>query len=479
MKPNGFLRSALAEDGAFFRTEEILSWLASRGATNRLCVERIPFRELGQWVADDSTGDLVHRSGKFFRVHGARVRTTLGRMTEWDQPIIDQPEIGILGIVAKEFDGVLHFLMQAKVEPGNVDGVQLTPTVQATRSNYTQVHQGTRPPYVDYFLQRTPDSVLVDQLQPEQGSAFLRKRNRNMIVEVRDDVPVGEEHVWMTLGQVKRLLRVPNLVSMDARTVLSCIPLIDPHTPAPGTKGPGAAALAHDCDARCVSEFGAALLASAAERRATACRDEQVLGWLTDLKCRHELSVERIGLDSARGWTRGDLAIAHDGGSFFEVVAVRVEAVNREVTSWDQPLVKPVERGLVAFLVKEIGGVLHFLAQARIEPGNLDLVSVGATVQVALGAEKLGDRASWPPFADRVLDADPADVVYSCIQSEEGGRFFCVENEYRVVRLAPDEELPTPDNYLWMSLRQLMDLLRHGLVNVEARSLLACLQLSD
>ncbi len=479
MRPSEFLESALAQDGAFCRTDEILSWLAARGDGNRLRVERVRFDELGQWTSDESTGDLVHRSGKFFRVHGVRVRTTLGHIRDWDQPIIDQPEVGILGIVAKEFGGVLHFLMQAKVEPGNVAGVQLTPTVQATRSNYTQVHQGARPPYVDYFLERSLGSVLVDLLQPEQGSAFLRKRNRNMIVKVDEDVPVGEEHVWMTLGQIKRLLRVPNLVSMDARTVLSCISLFDRRAPASRSWTSGMEGSLPGCDWSSASAFGCALLESASEQGSSAHSDGQLLGWLTDLKCRHELSVERIGLRDADGWTRGPDAIVHDAGRFFEVVAVRVEAVNREVKAWDQPLVKPVEKGLVGFLVKEINGVLHFLVQGKIEPGNMDLVSVGATVQLTLGAETLRDPATWPPFVDRVLDAPPDDIVYSCVQSEEGGRFYCVENEYRVVRLPAEDDLPIPDNYLWVSLRQLTDLLRHGLVNVEARSLLACLQLSD
>jgi oxidase EvaA len=185
-----FLRSALTEDGSFLTTREVESWIALRVASNKLIVERVPLSALEQWSIDDATGDLVHRSGKFFRVYGARVQSSLGRVREWDQPLIDQPEIGILGIVAKEFDGVLHFLMQAKIEPGNVDGVQLTPTVQATRSNYTQVHQGVRPPYVDYFLDRSQSKVLVDQLQFEQGSAFFRKRNRNIIVEVTGDVPL-------------------------------------------------------------------------------------------------------------------------------------------------------------------------------------------------------------------------------------------------------------------------------------------------
>lgn len=70
--------------------------------------------------------------------------TNWGRVASWDQPIINQPEVGYLGFIVKEFNGVLHFLMQAKIEPGNVNHVQLSPTIQATRSNYTQVHQGAK-----------------------------------------------------------------------------------------------------------------------------------------------------------------------------------------------------------------------------------------------------------------------------------------------------------------------------------------------
>ena len=73
-----------------------------------------------------------------------------------------------------------------------MNGIQLSPTVQATRSNYSQVHQGKRPNYVEYFADRARGTVLVDQLQTEQGSRFLRKQNRNMLVEATGHVPVLE-----------------------------------------------------------------------------------------------------------------------------------------------------------------------------------------------------------------------------------------------------------------------------------------------
>jgi dTDP-4-dehydro-6-deoxy-alpha-D-glucopyranose 2,3-dehydratase len=127
--------------------------------------------------------------------------------------------------------------------------------------------------------------------------------------------------------------------------------------------------------------------------------------------------------------------------------------------------------------VKEINGVLHFLVQGKVEPGNPDIVAVGPSVHCVFGPESLGDPETWPPFTELALKAAPEDIRFSCIQAEEGGRFYLAENEYRVVEVGSAIDGPLPDGYTWVTLRQLNELLRYGLVNVEARSLLACLSL--
>jgi len=152
------------------------------------------------------------------------VKTNYGNLSEWEQPIINQPEIGYLGFITKEFDGILHFLVQAKIEPGNVNNVQLSPTLQATRSNYTQVHNGKAPRYLEYFRDRNRCTVLLDQLQSEQGARFLHKRNRNIIVQTEENVEIHDDFIWLTLGQIKKLIQYDNLVNMDTRTVISGIP---------------------------------------------------------------------------------------------------------------------------------------------------------------------------------------------------------------------------------------------------------------
>lgn len=120
-------RSAAAVESPLTDLAGFDDWFAEYGEKICTTAERVPLAALDQWYETPVTGDLRHRTGKFFTVHGLRVHDPTGAVHWWDQPIIDQPEVGILGILVKEFDGVPHFLMQAKAEPGNPGGLQLSP----------------------------------------------------------------------------------------------------------------------------------------------------------------------------------------------------------------------------------------------------------------------------------------------------------------------------------------------------------------
>src|SRR5947207_12348905 len=347
--------------GRFLSTVQCLDWLAERQRAYGFEVRPIPFDRLVGWSFNPATGNLGHRSGRFFTVEGLRVGIEPSVVGGWTQPIIVQPEIGILGILVKEFDGVLHCLMQAKMEPGNSNVVQLSPTVQATRSNYTRIHAGRPTPYLEYFLAPRRGRVLADSLQSEQGGWFLHKRNRNMVVETDDDVAVLDDYCWLTVAQIQELLLVDNVVNMDARTVLSSMPFA-PDGPAASGDGHG---------------YGEALRRSLRSEAGALHSGTEVLSWLTENRTRFEFVQQRIPLDEVTGWRRTDREIVHESGEFFRVIAVDVRAASREVSSWSQPLLAPVEPGLLALLTRRVNGVLHVLVQARPAAGTLDVVEVG------------------------------------------------------------------------------------------------------
>lgn len=220
--------SSTIDENPFMSTTDFFKWLANLNTQVTFETEFVPLKEIRDW-GFDKHGNIRHKSGKFFSIEGIKVSAVFNdKASEWDQPIINQPEVGFLGILCQKKNGVLYFLMQGKIEPGNVNKIQLSPTLQATKSNFSQVHGGRVPPFLESFKDNIDGrTIIVDQLQSEQGARFLRKRNRNMIIKMDEDIliDVPENFCWLTLKQIKDFLRYPNLVNMDTRTVLSCIQL--------------------------------------------------------------------------------------------------------------------------------------------------------------------------------------------------------------------------------------------------------------
>ena len=450
------IRSLLTQENPFNSTEQIKDWIKQRNKDVYVDVKKIPFSEMKSWHSNDD-GSIAHDSGRFFSIVGIDVQTDSGDISHWRQPIILQPEVGYLGILTKEINGTLYFLMQAKIEPGNVNCVQISPTLQATKSNYTKVHKGKEPAYLDFFVNVKPDHVLLDQLQSEQGARFLRKRNRNIIIKVDEDVPVYPDFRWMTLGQIKELMREDNMVNMDTRTVLSGLKVGDYITPFDGVNG--------------MSEYGKGMILSSNTNHSyISTRDH--LSWLTSLKAKYDLFVNRCPILDMPGWQKSEYEIVRDDKKFFKIIGVNVTISNREVSSWCQPLVQPMQQGLCAFIIKKINGVYHFLVQAKLECGNFDVLELAPTVQCLTG--NIDDYPQRPEFADYVLNAPQSQIRFDTLQSEEGGRFFKEQNRNLIVEV--DDTFPTelPPRYTWMTLCQVYKFLRfNNYINIQARSLIS------
>ncbi len=468
--PYHFLKSALTENNPMMSTNQFMDWLEEKKAATHHKIDQIPFSELKNWGFESNSGNLVHDSGKFFSIEGIQIKTNWGNVPEWSQPIINQPEIGFLGIITKKIDGVLYFLMQAKIEPGNINAVQISPTLQATKSNYTKVHQGNPPHYLEYFIDEREDvKVLLDQLQSEQGARFLKKRNRNIIVEVTSDIEVKEEFCWLTLGQIKELLTHDNIINMDTRTVISGIPYGDIYT------------LNQIEDYHKTNDYEDALLLSELDSKNALHSIEDIISWITRLKAFAELEVEKISLKDVEHWQKDEMSIYHKDRKYFEVIAVNAEIGNREVASWTQPLVKSAQEGLIAFIIKKINGVYHFLVQAKMESGNFDIIELAPTVQCLTGNYRKGQNEYDVAFIDYVLEPEKynAKVQYSTFQSEEGGRFFKEQNKNMIIEANEEFGEELPEKFIWMTLNQIKTFIKfNNYLNIQSRSLLSAVKFS-
>ena len=467
--PIDFLASAVTEREDDHN--DLLDWLRLINESVKSCISITPLKDLEGWQFSEER--ICHNSGRFFSIEGIRVNTNYGLVPSWTQPIINQPEIGFLGMIVKKINGILYFLLQAKIEPGKINTVQISPTLQATRSNYTKVHKGKSPLYLEYFNGEKKVNILVDQLQSEQGARFLHKRNRNIIVEIPEDedIPIYDNFRWATLRQIKELMRYPNVVNMDTRTVISCV-----------TYGGYSEENLQLLSAfNVIKTYGSDIISS--NLYSILSKDNhlhdfnELIHWITLLKFRYELNVTSIPLKNITGWINDGNTIRHEKGKYFSVIGVSVEINNREVTSWDQPMIKAAQEGIAAFIVKRINGIFHFLVQAKLEAGNFDVVELAPTVQCLTGNYRKGDNEYTVPYLDAVLNARPEQIWYSVYQSEEGGRFYHEQNLNMIVEVPDDSEIDEGGNYCWMTLNQLLSFVTYNnYVNISARSILSAIQ---
>ena len=472
-----FYISSLTEYNPYYNTDEIEQWLLAINQEQYFHVTQIPLNEMEKWSFDENTGNLKHDSGGFFSIKGLQVETNWGNVSSWSQPVIHQPEIGILGIITRKINGILYFLLQAKAEPGNINTYQLSPSVQATRSNYLQLHGGKSTLYLEYFIDHPQVTVLIDQLQSEQGARFYHKRNRNIIIRIPDnyDIELGPNHRWMTLGQIIRLSQKSNILNMDTRSVISCISY-EPE------KLTSLSSIDETELENCLSDFSllsdntnfsAKLMISSHANVPALHTFDTILRKIARRKFDCDLNVKLIPMNGIERWIQTPSEIYHPDRKFFSIIGVHVESMHREIDSWDQPIIKQDVPGIVGFITKEINGVLHFLTQLKSECGVMDLLEISPTVQCITSNY---DKDSMPSFVSEILHRENLKIVSDVNQSEEGGRFYHESNQH-VILLANDsfyiEEGP---DFIWMTMRQMKQLIKfNNYLNVEARSLLSCL----
>jgi dTDP-4-dehydro-6-deoxy-alpha-D-glucopyranose 2,3-dehydratase len=210
---------------------ELIEWYWSLVEASSIKVKRIPLNKCRDWVIDAKTGSIQHLTGEFFRVEGYRVTGSNSRevINGWDQPFLTQNGLdgGILGLIRKRFDGVPHYLIEAKEEPGNYNIVQISTTVQATYSNLKRAHKGKQTNYSDLFLypEKYPVKILFDQWTSEDGGRLFNKRNRSMLLEYDENIElelVSDRFKWVSLYQLKKIINEQNaMVAPHIRGIVS------------------------------------------------------------------------------------------------------------------------------------------------------------------------------------------------------------------------------------------------------------------
>ncbi len=217
---------SIRDDNQINTLDYVIDWFNKKREESDMTVQEIGINDLDKWNVSSITGNISHESQGFFEIIGVKVSNTFDREVGkkgWTQPMVANNPGGILGLLVKKFNGIPHYLVQAKAEPGNIGKLQLSPTLQATTSNLLKAHGGAKPLFAEYFNEEKNPNIVYVKWQSEDGGRFYLKSNYNMIVEVNEDeeLTIPDYFIWVTLFQIKQLLKIENFVGPHIRGIIS------------------------------------------------------------------------------------------------------------------------------------------------------------------------------------------------------------------------------------------------------------------
>ena len=414
----------------------ILTWLNKQRKKQFLNVKKIDLFKLRKWKFNKK--EIHHESKKFFKVVGVRIHSNFYKKKNWDQPIIVQNEIGILGVIKNTKTN--KYLLQAKVEPGNINRIQISPTVQATKSNYTRIHGGKNIPYLEYFRGKNKNF----SLQTEQAFRYFNKKNSNIVSYVSKKINLDDRFRWFSKKEINILLKKKNLINMDTLSVFSSF-------------------------------------IKKKKKDFPLNNKKTIAKWKNSLNKKYSLTNKIIGLNLIKNWNLSEKKIFHKTKNYFSVIGIRVKTNQREISDWDQPIIQGSKMAFAGYLIKKYNNTNHYLCRYILKPGSKESTYTCSVNTSKIDGYKKNNNLT--NFQKKLIFNyfinSKGKKVYDNILSDEGGRFYQSQIRYMAYELDQKKDIKLPESYIWLSQNQVIDLVKKQQIDIEARLLFGIINFKE
>jgi len=203
---------------------------------------------------------------------------------------------------------------------------------------------------------------------------------------------------------------------------------------------------------------------------------DYVLKWLKKRNSENKMKIKKIKVNELKDWSsdRGG-NLFHKSKQFFGVMGIKVTGANeREIVSWDQPILTQKHGGILAILMREKkSGIIEFLLCARREPGDTKIKlcpSFSATqsnINLAHGGKKT-------LLSNLIFNHKKSNLIAKTIHYEEGARFWQKSNQNLIIRIDKKDQLKINNkSFIWLNLSQIKKLnLTNGVINPFVKTIL-------
>ena len=309
--------------------------------------------------------------------------------------------------------------------------MQISPTVQATKSNYMRVHGGKSTPYLNFFMKKKNNF----SHQSEQAFRYLNKFNANIIVKISKKIKLLETFRWFSKKEIVYLLNKKNIINMDTLSVFSCF-----------------------------------LKKNKKDKPLNNLNKINI--WLKKLNNKFYLRVKKINISKLKYWNTSPMKIKHKTNNFFSIIGIKVKTNKREINEWSQPIIQGNNLMFAGFLTKKNSIILeHYLCRYILKPG-----ARSNTFSCTINTSKIKNftKIQLSNFQKEIFTKyflTRKKKLYDNILSDEGGRFYQSQIRYVAYNLKKNDNIELPFNYVWLSYNQMIDLINKRKMDIEARLL--------
>ena len=401
-------------------------WLKKKKKTSFLNNKIIALENIKNWKITDLSID--HDRKKFFSIKPFFLSSNVKKLNNTYTPLIIQKEVGILGIIKRKINGNDEYLLQAKIEPGNINKIQLSPTVQATKSNYTKVHGGKATNYINFFLKKK-FKILSKFKLAEQGTRYLTKKNFNYLIDSCNyKIEVKNNYKWIKKKELVQLSKRDNLLNMDTFSIISC-------------------------SIKKVKE------------NKTILTFHKIISKYKEFNKKYFIVRKIIFFKDLKNWTINRYKIFDNEFKYFSIIGLKIITNCREISKWCQPIFKDHFKTFNGILVCKKFGTSHYLLKLTLEPGFTKARFTSTVLIKNFNKTKTYNSERYFYFFKK-----KEGIMLNKKSSDEGGRFY--KNEvHNIVCSIKKYNTIYNKNYLWISHNQINELIKKDMLTLEARNL--------
>lgn len=156
---------------------------------------------------------IFPKKNKPYAIKYIAVQTRYREVKRWNQPIIESIGVGKVDLICARIDGILHFLFKPVIEPGLVYKVELSPSI------VVEPGEG----WIEEDTQEKKGKVLIECWQSDEGGRFYHDKSLYRIIDVGSKYSVPEGWTWLTVKQIKALLKNGGWLTNEARSAISLL----------------------------------------------------------------------------------------------------------------------------------------------------------------------------------------------------------------------------------------------------------------